>query len=368
MKIEKAEIYKIVIPLKSPFRTGFGEITDRQIVFLKLFDQSGLVGIGSSANMDIPLYEPDFTSGTIKLLQEVMLPLIIRNRIDSIKDLEGSYSMIRGNNMAKVAIESAYWHLESQKQNKPLYELWGGTKTKIPVAISIGFENSVEACIEKTKRYIEENKPDRVKLKVKPGIDTEYISRIRELYPDLKIMVDANSSYSLADLKILKELDKLDLLMIEQPLAYNDLVDHSILQKKLKTPICLDESVKGYHDAEQAIKISACKIINIKPQRVGGYWQAKRISELCAKHDIPVWCGGMIESGWGQLFNCHIATLPNFKYENDICLTKWYLADDILEEEIQEEDGVVDVTKTNTLFHIDENKFKKYTEIKIIVE
>ena len=156
--------------------------------------------------------------------------------------------------------------------------------------------------------------------------------------------------------------------MIEQPLNFNDIVDHATLQKELKTPICLDESISSYQLAEQALKIGACKIINIKPQRVGGYWQAKKISELAATYNVPVWCGGMVEAGWGQLFNCSIATLPNFTYENDICLTKWYLADDILKEPITEENGKIDVTKTDKLLsleNIDEKKFKRFTVNKI---
>jgi o-succinylbenzoate synthase len=181
-------------------------------------------------------------------------------------------------------------------------------------------------------------------------------------------MVDANASFTIKDINIFKELDKYNLLMIEQPLQYNDIVDHAELQKQIETPICLDESAMNYHLVDQALKIGACKIVNIKPQRVGGYWQAKKISELCNEYGVPVWCGGMIESGWGQLFNCAIATLPNFKYENDICLSKWYLADDILTTPIEEVNGIINVNETKDLFKIDEAKFKKYTVSKILVE
>lgn len=367
MKIKKAEIIKIQLPLSQPFRTGFGEMTKRDIIFTKLYDENGTIGIGESANMDLPLYEPEFNDGTILLLKNYLIPLLLNKNIRSITDLESSYAFIRGNNFAKTALEAAFWHLESQRARKPLRVIWGGEKTTIPVAISIGLGTSLSDSISRVLAYIERFNPERAKLKIKPGIDVALIAAVRKKYPKLSLMVDANSSFSIKDIFILKKLDKYDLLMIEQPLAFNDLVDHAILQKQIRTPICLDESISGYHAAEQAIKINACKIINIKPQRVGGYWQAKKISELAGKNRIPVWCGGMIESGWGQLFNCHIATLPNFKYENDICLTKWYLADDILEENIPENCGSVDVSKTDTLFNINEKKFKKYTVTKITV-
>lgn len=368
MNIKKAEIYKIKLPLKSPFTTGFGTLLDREIVFVYLYDKNGLVGIGESANLALPLYESEYNDSMIVLLSNYLIPHILNKKIGNINDLQTIFQHIRGNNFAKTAIEAAFWHLKSQQTRKPLRTLWGGTKNKIPAAISIGLGKNVNETVSKIINYIETYNPKRVKIKIKPGMDIKLIKAIRLHYPDLSIMVDANSSYTLKDLKIFKQLDNYHLKMIEQPLEYNDIVDHSLLQKSLKTPICLDESIIDYHTAEQAIKIKACQIINIKPQRVGGYWQAKLISELCKRHGIPVWCGGMIEAGWGQLFNCHIATLPNFTYENDICLKKWYLADDILEQDIEEEDGLIDVSKTDSLFKIDTKKLKKYLITKLIIK
>ena len=367
MHITKAEVYKIYLPLKEPFRISVTSMTHRKIVLIKLFDKNGLIGVGESANFDFPFYEPDFNDGTIHLLKTYLIPAILNKRIDTIEELEAVYALMRGNNFTKTVIESAFWHLKSQETGKPLRKLWGGTKTKIPAAISIGLGVDLKDTIQRVLRYIKTYSPERAKVKIKPGIDVKLIAAIRNSHPDLPLFVDANSSYTLKDTPIFKELDEMDLLMIEQPLAYNDIVDHSILQKQIKTPICLDESISNYHIAEQAIKIGACKIINIKPQRVGGYWQAKLVSELAAQNNIPVWCGGMIESGWGQLLNCHIATLPNFKYANDICLTKWYFADDILQKEIPEKNGIIDVAKTDTLFKIDEAKLNKYSVAKITV-
>ncbi len=342
-------------------------MSHREIVFLKLFDKNGLVGIGETANFDYPFYEPDFNDGTIHLLKKYLIPRILNKKINTISDLENTYKTMRGNNFTKAVLDAAFWHLKMQEEKIPLRKLWGGTKTKIKAAISIGLGTDLKNTIDRVLRYIETFKPERAKIKIKPGIDIELVKAIRKKYPDLPLFVDANSAYSLKDINIFKILDKYELLMIEQPLLFTDIVDHSILQKQIKTPICLDESIGNYNLAAQAIKIGSCKIINIKPQRVGGYWQAKLISELAAENKIPVWCGGMIESGWGQLFNCSIATLPNFKYENDICLKKWYFADDILVEDLDETKGIIDVAATDTLFKIDEKKFKKYTVAKISV-
>lgn len=367
MEIKKGEIFKIKLPLIVPFRTGFGTLINREIVFVKLYDKKGVIGIGESANLELPLYEPEFNDSMIALLKKYLIPLIMNKKIDSISDLEKLVSSIRGNNFAKTAIESAFWHIQSQLIGRPLRKLWGGARSKIPVAVSIGLGKNLNESIKKVKKTIDQLRPKRAKIKIKPGIDIELIKTIRLDYPKLPIMVDANASYALKDIKVMQKLDKFNLVMIEQPLAYNDLFDHSLLQKKIKTPICLDESISCLHQAEQAIKIKACKIINIKPQRVGGYWQAKLIAKLAKKNQIPVWCGGMIESGWGQLFNCHIATLPNFNYENDICLTKWYLAEDILERPIDEQNGFINVASTDKQFVINEKKFKKYTVTKLEV-
>jgi O-succinylbenzoate synthase len=358
MKIKNAEIFKIRLPLISPFRTGFGEIKERILVWLKLNDETGLTGYGESANLEEPIYETEYNDATILLLKKILVPRLIGKNIESIDQLIKTFTDIKGNNFAKAALDAAFWHIEMQKKNKPLWQLWGGVKLKIPVAISIGLDVDLQSSIKKVFSYIEKYSPKRAKIKIKPGIDIKLIAAIRKKYPKLPIMVDANASYTLKDVEIFKKLDQFNLIMIEQPLSFDDLVDHSLLQKEIKTPICLDESIKSLHDAEQAVRIGACKIINIKPQRVGGYWQAKKIARFCQKHNIPVWCGGMIESGWGQLFNSSIATLPNFKYENDICLTKWYLKDDILESPIAETNGHINVA--NLSFNINFKKLNKF--------
>lgn len=367
MLIEKAEILKIKLDLKAPFRTSFGVLSQREIILLKLYDKSGIIGLGESANLEIPIYEPEFNNGTIALLEQYLLPGLLHKNIANIAELESFYSHIRGNNFAKVAIESAFWHIEMQKTGRPLYELWGGTQTGVPAAISIGLAGDLETSLAKVISYVNQYSPKRIKVKIMPGMDVDYIRGIRRRFPHLAIMVDANAAYSLNDLELFKALDELNLLMIEQPLSYNDIVDHASLQSRLRTPICLDESITSYELMKQALALKSCQVVNIKPQRVGGYWQAKLISELCGLHNVPVWCGGMIESGWGQLFNVNLATLPNFKYENDICLSEWYLQTDILLKPIPIQAGLIKITDLEDLFTIDEDKLKEHTINNIII-
>ena len=370
MYIKKAEIFTISIPLIDSFRTSFMELNKRTVLVLKLYDKSGLIGIGESPGLDIPIYTSDFHYGTILLLRDYLIPSLLNKEINTIDDLLRSYSHIIGNNYAKIALEASFWHLKSQQNNIPLYKLWGGNKEKIAATISIGFNGDIKGTVEKVKKYVDRFKLNKLKVKIKPGIDIEFVEKLRELFPDFSIRIDANGAYTLKDLDMFKQLDTLGLTMIEQPLMNGDLVDHSILQKKLKTPICLDESIHTIHDAEQAAKIKACRIVNIKPARVGGFWESKKIAEYCASQGISVWCGGLLETGWGQLFNCSIATLPNFRHDNDICLTKWYLKDDIIQDEIKEKNGHINIEDVHRIYQkqLDENKFEKYIVDKVIIE
>lgn len=360
MTIAHASVFIVTLPLISPFRTGFGELTERELVFVKLTDSDGVVGYGESANLAVPIYEPEWNGSMVLLLTRHILPALIGADIPSVDALTSRLSVIRGNNFAKAAVEAAYWHLVSQRNTKPLRELWGGTKQVIPAAISIGLGTTEEESVAKAKDAIDRYSPVRAKLKIRPGIDVGYIERIRNTYPNLPIMVDANASYTPNNVGVMRALDRLGLVMIEQPYAYNDLADHASLARSIQTPVCLDESITSYHTAEEAIALGACSIFNIKPQRVGGYGEAARISRLAGAHGASAWCGGMIESGWGQIFNCNIATLPDFTFENDICLTKWYLADDIIAGAIPERHGVIDVAETDRLLSFDQEKLTRY--------
>ncbi len=367
MKIIKAEILTLSIPMIEPFMTGFGVFDQRDIILLKLYDQDGRIGIGESANFNVPIYMPDFNSGTISLLREHLVPLILKNKINEYLDIENILNTVVGNNIAKSLIDMAYWHLKSQIENKTLSELWGGKQEKIKAAISIGMEKDLNLNIQKIIKIVSDHNPLRIKIKIKPGLDVNLISAVRKEFPDLKIQVDANASFKANDMDILEKLDQYNLTMIEQPFEALDLLSHAKLQSRIKTPVCLDESAENFLMTKQAIELKACKIVNIKPARVGGFYQAKKISDLCEQNNIPVWCGGMIESGWGQYFNCHIATLNNFKFVNDICLTKWYLKDDIINKPINESNGVINISDLADI-QIDDEKVNYYLQTKIVIK
>lgn len=244
--------------------------------------------------------------------------------------------------MAKSALEGAVWDLYAKKSEITLAQALGGEKSEIEVGISLGIQDTVQQLISLIDRYVSEGYK-RIKVKIKPGWDVEVIKEIRHQFPDIPLMADANSAYSLKDLERLKALDDFNLMMIEQPLAHDDIIDHAQLQSNLKTPICLDESIHSVEDARKAIKLGSCKIINIKIGRVGGLTQAKKIHDLCFKHNIPVWCGGMLESGIGRAHNIAITTLPNFSLPGDTAASSRYWKEDIIEPEVTVDTGLITV-------------------------
>ena len=232
--------------------------------------------------------------------------------------------------MAKAAIETACWDLESKRAGVPLWKHLGGTREEIPCGVSIGIQDSPDALLEKIEKELNAGY-QRIKIKIKPGWDLDVVRRVRERYPEILLTADANSAYTLADVALFKALDEFDLMMIEQPLAHDDMFDHAELQKQIKTPVCLDESVHSAEDARHAIDIGACRIINVKLGRVGGHAEAKRVETVCREHSIPVWCGGMLESGIGRAHNIAMATLAGFTLPGDVSASSRYWEEDIIE-------------------------------------
>ena len=362
MIFEKFEIHHLKLRLKKPFETSFARFQNKDTVFVKAFTKEGLVGLGESPALPFPFYSYECTDTTILILEKFILPQLIEKEINEIEELEKSYSHIKGHNMAKTGVEAAFWHLKSQEANKPLWQLWGGVRKEIEAGISLGLEKDVETLVTKVEKALEKGY-QRIKIKIKPGMDIKIAEAVRKKFPKIKLMFDANSAYTLKDVKIFKELDEYNLLMIEQPLAHDDFIDHVKLQKELKTPICLDESIHTFDDARKAIEIGACKIINIKPARVGGYWQAKKIAELCEKQAIPVWCGGMLETGWGKMFNIHISSLNNFKLAGDTSGTDQYFEEDIINPDIiVKSNSMIDVPQNEMRYNIKEDVFQKLTQ------
>jgi o-succinylbenzoate synthase len=307
--------------LVTPFETSVDRTTERRI------------GWGECTAGEKPFYNPETTDTAWLILRDFLWPLVKEKEFTSATDVWGMLALVRGHNMAKGALEAAIWDAEAKQKGVPLSKLIGGTRTEIASGVSIGIKESLDELISAVKTELAAGY-QRIKIKIKPGKDLEPVQRLRQDFPRIKLMVDANSAYTLNDWPLLKQLEGFYLMMIEQPLGWDDLYGHVALQKKLDTPICLDECIHTEEQARAAIELGACKIINIKLGRVGGFTVARRIHDLCQKHAIPVWCGGMLESGIGRAHNIALSTLPNFTLPGDVTASKRYWDEDIIEPEV----------------------------------
>lgn len=316
--------------LKTPFETSFGRIETRDCILVELISD-GVKAYGEMVADRDPLYSYENVDTALAILQKYLIPTLFKNEINHPLEFFPMVNWIRGHNLAKAGLEMVLWDLYGINESKSLKELIGGNRESVSVGVSIGIKESPEALLDSTTKYLEDGYK-RIKIKIKPGREIEETQLIRETYPDLALQVDANSAYTLDSASALNPLDELDLLLIEQPLAEDDIWDHHILQKKLKTPICLDESIHTVRHARQAIEMDASRVINIKPGRVGGLSQGIAIHDLCQRYNIPVWCGGMLETGVGRASNLAIASLPNFSLPGDISASDRYYEEDITEE------------------------------------
>lgn len=360
MRIVSAEIFHIQLPMKFPFVTGFGAISKRDAVILKLTDKNGLVGWGEGAALWGPVYLEESAMTNVHIIKDFLVP-ILRDVEISHEEYMSKSAFIRGNNLAKFAVDAAIWSIDSQTSRMPIHKLIGGVRKQIPVGESIGMVESTPKLLEIVEKRISEGY-QRIKLKIKPGCDYEYVSTVRKAFPKLKIMVDGNSSYSLDQADLLRKLDDLDLMMIEQPLAYDDIIDHATLQKQLKTPICLDESILSAEDARKACEIGACKIINVKPGRVGSLDECKKINEVAKKFKIQLWLGGMLETGIGKSYNLMAASLSEFTLPADISPSKTFFDEGITNPDVQvTSKGFIEVpTEVGLGFKVLEDKIEKY--------
>lgn len=322
------------MPLLHPFETSFGRLLEKDFLLIKMFGGDH-IGYGESVALPNPTYSEE-TTGTIQyMLDEFLIPSIFSKEIIHPDDVSKVFAPIRRNNMAKAALEGAVWDLYSKQQGISLAKALGGTHTAIDVGVSIGIEKSIDDLLAKVERFLAEGYK-KIKVKIKPGYDIEPLSRIRQQFGyDIPLMADANSAYTLEDIQQLKTLDSLKLMMIEQPLSYDDIIDHAKLQKQIATPICLDESIHSVEDARKAIELGSCKIINIKIGRVGGLTEAKKIHDICQQHHIPVWCGGMLEAGIGRAHNIAITSLSNFTIAGDTSASNRYWQEDIITPEVE---------------------------------
>jgi O-succinylbenzoate synthase len=328
--ITSIELREIRLPLIHFFETSFGRTTQRRIILVHVNDAEGAEGWGECTAGEGPFYCEEWTETAWATLRDFLAPMVVGRQVENAESVNGLIRKVRGNRMAKAAIETACWDLESRLAGVPLWKHLGGSRQEIPCGVSIGIQDSPDALFEKIEKELNAGY-QRIKIKIKPGWDLDVVRQVRERYPEILLTADANSAYTLADVALFKALDEFNLMMIEQPLAHDDMFDHAELQKQIKTPICLDESVHSAEDARHAIDIGACRIINVKLGRVGGHAEAKRVETVCREHSIPVWCGGMLESGIGRAHNIAMATLAGFSLPGDVSASARYWQEDIIE-------------------------------------
>jgi O-succinylbenzoate synthase len=368
MKIESITLHHISMPLVAPFETSFGRETDRQCVLITLHAE-GLTGYGECVATRDPGYNYETAGTAWHILKDFIAPLILGKQVADAEDFQKRVEGIRGHHLAKAGVEMAVWDLLGKREGKSLKEMFGGTRDKVEVGVSIGIQESAAALVRTVASYLE-NGYRRVKIKIKPGREIEETSAVRRAYPDLRLQVDANSAYTLETAPALQPLDDLDLLLIEQPLYEDDIWDHRKLQATFKTPICLDESILSPRHARYALEMEACKIINIKPARVAGLSQGVAIHNYCQERHVPVWCGGMLETGVGRASNLAIASLPGFTLPGDISASDRYYKLDITKERfVLNDDSTINVPDGHGLgITIDEKALKQFTLSKIALK
>ena len=341
MRIERAVLRQIPLRLKEYFEISSGGMQDRRILLLTLYSE-GLEGWSECVVGEDPAYSYEFTNTAWHVLTEFILPGIVGRDAEGPEDILAPVRWVRGHNMAKAAVEMAGWDLAARAEGVSLSQKLGGDRDVVPVGVSIGLKATDEELHESVSGYLDDGYA-RVKIKIKPGRDIEMLAGLRERFPDVAFMADANSAYTLDDVDRLKELDALDLMMIEQPFSYDDFLDHARLQEQLSTPVCLDESIKSEGDLALALELGSCQIVNIKPGRVGGFGVSRRLHDTARDRGMPVWCGGMLESGVGRAYNVALASLPGFSLPGDISASQRYWEQDIVTPEFEVEDGVMRV-------------------------
>lgn len=365
IKVDGVEIRLVRLPLIEPFETSFGKI-DTRLIFLICLNAGGLKGWGEVVASEKPLYSYETVGTAFHVIKDFLAPAVLDEPIPGLTDLARRFSPFRGHNMAKAGLELAFMDLLAQVNKQSLATQIGGERKHVAVGVSLGIQPAIAQLLKRVERYLGLGYR-RIKLKIKPGWDIDVVSEVRRIYPEILLSVDANSAYTLADVDHLRRLDDFNLLMIEQPLQSDDMVDHAKLQKVLNTSLCLDESIVGYRQAQAALDLESCRIINIKIGRVGGYSEALAIHDLCAARSIPVWCGGMLESGIGRAHNIALASLNGFTLPGDISASSRYFERDLISPEVTvASDGTVTVPDGAGLgFEVDSSFIERRTETRV---
>ncbi len=341
MNISSVEVREIRLPLIHFFETSFGRTTERRIILIRVRDNDGAEGWGECTAGEGPFYSEEWIEGAWATINSFLAPMIVGKDLQTAAGASDLMRAVRGNRMAKAGLETACWDLEAKTLGVPLWKHIGGVRKEIRCGVSIGIQDSPEILLEKIEKEVKAGY-QRIKIKIKPGWDVKIVEQVRAQFPEIPLMGDANSAYSLRDVRLFKELDQYNLMMVEQPLAHDDIFDHAQLQKEIDTPICLDESIRTRQDAAHAISLGACRIVNLKLGRVGGHWHAKQVERVCRENNVPVWCGGMLESGIGRAHNIAMATLEGFSLPGDVSASSRYWEEDII-------DPAVTVSRSGTI-------------------
>jgi O-succinylbenzoate synthase len=368
MQIKTIELIEINLPLVHFFETSFGRTYERRIILVRVEDTDGAEGWGEVTCGESPGYSDEWTDSAWATAEKILAPMVVGHEVESAAGVWDLMKWARGHRMAKSGIETACWDLEAKKLGVPLWRHLGGVNQVIECGVSIGIQDSVEQLFEKIRVELDAGYR-RIKIKISPRWDYDVIKAVRAEFGDILLMGDANSAYTLADIDKLRSLDEFSLMMLEQPLGFDDIVDHAKLQREIKTPICLDEPIKSPDDARKAIELGAGKIINLKNGRVGGHTQSKQIEEICRTAGMPIWCGGMLESGIGRAHNIAISTLAGYTMPGDVSASKRYWHEDIIEPavEVSSEGTIAALESPGIGFEVKRDRIEKATERKITI-
>jgi o-succinylbenzoate synthase len=360
MKLSAVKLTVIQMPLKAPFLTHLGAVTEREGIIVEITDLDGVKGYGEGVAFSTPWYTEETVDTSLHMISHFLIPLLQKHPIAHPQDASRLFKAVRRNQMAKAAIELALWDLYARQESKSLATILGGTREIIASGVVVATDSTANA-LNQIENYLEDGY-QRIKIKINPKQDYSFLAEIRRHYPDLPIMADANSAYTLKDIDRLKALDDFKLLMIEQPLGHDDIIEHAELQKAIQTPICLDESIVTFDDARKAIELGSCKVLNLKAGRVGGLAEAKRIHDYCLGKGVPVWCGGMIEFGVSRAHNIALASLPGFTIPGDISASSRFWDEDIISPEVTVKNGFITVpTEPGIGYEVNQKQLQKVT-------
>lgn len=340
--IDSITLRVISAPLKQAFETALETIVEREAIIVEVKDSDGISGWGEVVAFSSPWYTEETIHTCLYVMQQFLIPAIIRAQVSHPDELQKVFEIVRGHHMAKSGIECAYWDLYCKQKDKPLFQHFGGKRTEVEAGVVVA-ANDLNKALNQIEKFSKDGYK-RYKVKVKPDTAVEYLSEIRKHYPNLPLMADANSCFDRENILDIKQMDSLDLLMIEQPFGFDDLLDHSSLQRQITTPVCLDESITSFTTVQNALELESCRIISVKMGRVGGWTEAKKIHDYCLKRNIGLWCGGMIEFGISRAHNIALATLEGFTIPGDISSSDRFWNEDIITPEIVVRDGKVKVS------------------------